>query len=110
MMWLQSRRRKRASAAAVPAVPVAPGNVGVYDTGGSIIVSWEDRSSDELGFRLYRNVDNEGYSLFQTLGPDETEFEDFEVQYESLYAYYLKAFNAVGDSAPSNEASLTFGT
>lgn len=111
--WLafsfQGRRRKRAAAHAAPTVPTAPGNLSAVDQSVSIRLTWQDRSSDETGFRLYRKVDSGSYGLFQTIGANVTSYVDGDVVEGSVYYYYVTAFNAVGESGGSNVASLSFG-
>jgi hypothetical protein len=66
-------------------------------------------SSDEQGFRVYRQVDSGGYSVLQTLPDGSAYAEDADVVLGHLYDYYVTSFNAVGESAPSNVATVPLG-
>jgi hypothetical protein len=107
-LWLQKRRRRRRRAVGQPAVPVAPGNLIADANGGVLVVlQWDDRSVDEQGFRIYRQVDGGGYGLWQTVGAGASGAEDPGVVSGHVYAYYVTAFNAAGESGPSNEVEVT---
>ena len=67
-------------------------------------------SGNELGFRLYRKVDAGAYGLYQTLGPNVVSYQDNSVIISHLYTYYVTAFNAVGESVPSNESGVVCGS
>src|SRR5947208_3053648 len=108
--YVQARRRKRALAHSVPTVPTAPGNLNASDDGVSIQLSWFDLSSNELGFNLYKRVDAGGYSFFRALGAGVTATSDFAASNGHVYRYYITAFNAVGESGPSNEVVWVFGS
>ena len=108
-VWLQERRRTRAVTHYPPAAPNAPSNL-VSSQGGSYIqLSWSDLSGDELGFRAYRNADGAGYVLWRTLGANVTNTQDGTVLTGHVYAYYVTAYNAIGESGPTNVVQETFG-
>jgi fibronectin type 3 domain-containing protein len=107
ILYLQSRRRNRA--AGQPSVPAAPTDLDAIDTGTLIYLSWVDHSSDETGFRIYRKVNGGSYSLYQSLAANTSDYEDTNVSVGNNYTYYVVAYNANGESAHSNEVSLTFG-
>ena len=106
-LWAQGRRRKRAAAA--PRGPLAPSNLTALDYGGYVQLNWTDRSMDELGFRVYRKEGSGSYGLWQTLGANVVQVQDSGVIIYETYAYYVVAYNAVGESAQSNEAVVTAG-
>ena len=109
-LWLEDRRRARAATHAGPAVPNAPANLNGSDQTPVIVLTWQDMSGDELGFRLYRKVDGGAYSLYQTLGPNVVSYQDEAVVSDHWYYYYITAYNAVGESAHSNEVSVLAGS
>jgi alpha-tubulin suppressor-like RCC1 family protein/subtilisin family serine protease len=89
-----------------PKPPVAPGNfVAIVADETLVELSWEDRSSDELYFRLERRVGTFGYSQIATIDPDTTTYSDYDVQQGGQYTYRLRAFGLGGDSDYSNEAT-----
>src|SRR5439155_8429233 len=106
-LWLQGRRRKRI--AAVPAVPVAPSSLDALDNGILVQLTWQDLSSNEQGFRVYRKVDGGSFGLWRTLGANIVTTQDTGVSVGHFYAYYVTAYNAVGESGPSNTVSFVFG-
>jgi hypothetical protein len=109
-LWLEDRRRARAATHVGPTVPNAPANLAAVDWGSFIKLDWQDNSGNELGFRLYRKVDAGAYGLYQTLGANVTTYQDSAVAFSHQYFYYVTAYNAVGESGPSNEVFLTFGS
>jgi hypothetical protein len=66
-------------------------------------------SSDEQGFHVYRNADFAGFVIWRILGPNVTSVQDTGVAVGHNYAYYVVAFNAVGESGPSNVVSEVYG-
>lgn len=109
-LWLEDRRRARATTHVGPTVPNTPVNLAASDYVTYIMVNWQDMSGNELGFRLYRKVDAGAYGLYQTLGPNVVSYQDNSVIISHLYTYYVTAFNAVGESAPSNESGVVCGS
>lgn len=110
-LHLQERRRKRAGTGTVlPAVPAAPTDLVAEDHAGAQVgLSWSDLAGDQQGFRVYRSVDGDGYGVWQTLDASSTWVDDADVFVGHLYSYYVVAFNAAGESAPSNVAQLVLG-
>src|SRR5882672_1980215 len=101
-VWLQGRRRTRALTHAPPAVPKAPSNLAASDGANYIQLAWSDLSGNELGFRVYRNADGAGYVLWRTLGVNVTNTQDATVVISHVYSYYVTAYNADGESDPTN--------
>ena len=84
-------------------VPSTPTNLSATTVSQSQInLSWSDNSSNENGFRLYR----EGL-LIQTLGAGETSFQNTGLSCGTGYNYYIVAFNDSGESGHSGTASAT---
>jgi hypothetical protein len=64
-----------------------PGNIHVY-------LKWADRSSDESGFRVYRDG-----SIIATLGANTIVYvDDFAGSISVIYTYFVSAFNASGEA------------
>jgi|GEM_PF-1067284 len=103
--WLADRRRERASA--VPSVPApnAPSNLSVSVEDGFFILIWQDNSSNEAGFRVYRKAFGEDYYILVEFPADWTSFGDFDVEYGVYYTWYVVAFGEGGESGRSNEVS-----
>jgi hypothetical protein len=108
-MWLQDRRRARAATHLGPTVPNAPANLTGADWGTYLQLDWQDMSGDETGFHLYRKVDAGAYALYQILFANVTTYQDHSVVIGTGYRYYVKAYNALGESGASNEVFFLFG-
>jgi subtilisin family serine protease len=71
----------------------------------SIELSWNDNSSNELGFQIERKKGSGGtYSQVATVGEDITSYTDTGLSKATTYYYRVRAYNAAGNSAYSNEA------
>jgi hypothetical protein len=62
-------------------------------------LSWEDTSQNEEGFRIYRVVGKDR-KIIAEVGPNVTQYVDRNAPPNSCYI--IPAFNAVGESSPSN--------
>jgi hypothetical protein len=100
-LFLQERREKRAGGS--PQVPAAPTNLVAGVNVTLVVLTWDGVSGDVLGLNIYRQTDGGGYGLWQSLDPGSTGTEDGDGVAGHSYNYYLTAFNAVGESAPSND-------
>lgn len=109
-LWLEDRRRARAATHVGPTPPSAPVNLNGVDSGTFIGLNWQDTSGVSPGFHVYRNADSAGYVLYQTIGPNVTTTQDSAVTSGHSYRYYVTAFNGVGESGPSNEVFIVFGS
>jgi len=73
-----------------------------------INLSWQDNSTNEDGFRIYRKTGQAGtYSQIATAGPGVTSFSDYGLSQGTTYYYEVSSFNATSESSYSNEASAT---
>ena len=71
-----------------------------------IDLSWTDNASNETGFKIERSRRvNTAFAQIDTVGQDVTSYIDTTVRKNTLYYYRVRATNASGDSAYSNEAS-----
>jgi Bacterial Ig domain len=74
-------------------------------------MSWTDNSTDESGFRIERKTGTEGaFSEIAVTGANLTSYVDDGLAPGTLYCYRVLAFNAIGTSAPSDEACATTTT
>ncbi len=72
------------------------GSAPSYD---KIDLTWNDNSSDELGFKLERRVAGESaYSQIAELAADTTSYTDSRVVGESAYDYRIRSYNEAADS------------
>jgi predicted esterase/fibronectin type 3 domain-containing protein len=73
-----------------------------------VILNWQDNSSNESAFRLYRSTGASGsFSVLTTLGKDTEQFVDATVQANTTYRYHVQAVSKGGASAVSNTTSTT---
>jgi len=70
-----------------PQPPAAPSNLKLTVSGQNVALTWQDNSSDEDGFNLYRNG-----SLLKTFSANATAYTDTGLQYSQNYCYALSAF------------------
>jgi hypothetical protein len=83
--------------------PNAPSNLNASAVSQSQInLTWADNSSNETGFRLFR----EGLHV-ATLGAGATTYQDTGLECGRGYNYYIVAYNDAGESGHSNTASAT---
>jgi len=61
--------------------------------GSSVQLSWYDNSSNESGFKIYRNS-----ALIATVGPSSTSYQDSNLSPATNYRYSVSAFNGYGES------------
>jgi hypothetical protein len=73
-------------------------------------LSWTDNSADETGFKIERKLGTGGtYAQIDTVGVNETTYSDTTTIGGPTYFYRIRAYNAEGDSSPSNEVAVTPG-
>src|SRR3990167_6100128 len=94
------------------AVPTAPSSCFAESTAPTTaVVYWTDNSSDEVGFKIERSLT--AGSSFAEVGQaanGETSFFDTGLTTATRYFYRVRAFNADGSSAASNESSVVTQT
>jgi len=91
---------------AAPNVPAAPSNLNASSPSTSEIdLSWSDNSSNELGFKIERQGNGVPYAQIATVGANVIFYADTAVATGAYYTYRVRAYNAAGDSAYSNESS-----
>jgi titin len=88
-------------------VPNPPSNlVATTISKNQIDLTWTDNSSNENGFRIERKVDVGGtYAQIDSVGPDVTSYSNMALFGNTPYYYRVRAYNANGNSAYSNEAN-----
>lgn len=91
-----------------PAEPTAPAGLSVtVDSESAISLAWSDESGTESGFKIERKADGGVYAHVGSVGTDAEAYTDRGVLDGTGYSYRVRAFNAGGDSDPSNEAGGT---
>lgn len=90
----------------LPGSPAAPEQLTAIPVAGNQIkLTWVDKSDNETGFKLERKSGSQGYTEIALLNANAVIYGDTEANDGQLYTYRIKAFNSVGSSAYSNEAS-----
>lgn len=88
--------------AATPACPAsppaAPTNLKLKGKRGKVEMDWNDNSTDEDGFRIYRGLSAGSLSLEATVGPNTTSYDDTGLANKTTYYYKVCSFNANGES------------
>ena len=99
---------KRSSPPVLPSAPVDLVAVAVGDC--QVILAWTECGAGGLGFRIERAVCNSPCTPFVEIGevgPHVAAFRDGSVNPGTTYSYRVHAWNASGDSSPSNVVEVT---
>ncbi len=100
-----------ASAMTEPEVPPAQpsGLTATAVSSSRIDVSWTDNSTDEWGFKIERCAGSSctNFGQIAVVGAGVSEYADTGLPASTSFTYRVRAYNAGGDSAYSNEASAT---
>ncbi len=90
-------------------VPPSPSNLAItYNSPGILQLSWNDNSSNETGFRLYKSSISEPQFDPIELSANTQQYVDQNITDGYTYHYYVVAYNLVGESNPSNSVSGTY--
>ena len=74
-------------------IPAKPENLKALSTQDSVTLTWEDKASNESGYRIYRdNV------LIFTTDENITAYTDENLSPDTLYTYEVRAYNSAGES------------
>ena len=92
-----------------PTAPAAPSNLQAAAASASQVnLSWKDNSTNETGFKIRRKTGANGtWAEIATVGENVTTYQNTGLNAGTAYFYSVLAYNSVGDSAASNEATAT---
>ncbi|MFC1755277.1 fibronectin type III domain-containing protein, partial [Thermoproteota archaeon] len=91
-----------------PLPPNAPSNLNATAVSSSQIdLTWDDNSNNEDGFKIERKIVGGVYSQIATVGANIENYPNTNLDPDTTYYYRVLAYNSVGDSGYSNEASAT---
>ena len=87
--------------------PAAPAEFTATAASSSTIrLSWQDKSTNEEGFKVFRKTVSGAYSLIKTLGADTITYLDRGLEPNTQYIYKVQAYNGAG-AKDSNEDSAS---
>jgi hypothetical protein len=88
---------------------VGPSNLTATVVSASQVgLSWQDNSSNELGFKIQRKIGADGtWSQIEITAANVVSYADMDLNANTTYFYRVQAYNNSGDSDFSNEASVT---
>ena len=96
-----------------PGTPEAPNAfTAVEEDAGKIETSWTAPSGTEeiTGYRVYRDhigTSGDSENVIATLGSDITSYADDNIAAESIYIYWVRAYNDTGESPNSRRETVT---
>ena len=84
--------------------PAAPSNLkaSIDDATHSVILSWQDNSTNELTFVIERSREGSSFSVIGALPANQTNLTDSAGLIGGLYSYRVRASNTAGHSDYSN--------
>lgn len=90
------------------ASPMTPDNlVAKVISSSQVNLQWQDKSTNEAGFKIERREDGGNFSVITTLGPNVISYEDKSVKNLINYTYRIYSFNSGSSSNTySNEANV----
>ncbi|MGE5415542.1 MAG: stalk domain-containing protein [Acidobacteriota bacterium] len=91
--------------------PTAPANLAATVNGTATNLTWEDRSSDEESFQIWRKVYDSDFINIANVGANATSYSDTGLTLGTDYTYRVRAANSTKGtfSIYSNEVIVTAG-
>ncbi len=90
-----------------PATPAAPSGLSASLMTNQPHLVWTDNSSDETEFVIERKIGAGAFAEVATETFNIEQYHDMSAVPATDYTYRVKARNAAGDSAPSNEFQIS---
>ncbi len=98
------------TAAATVTIPTTPTTLTAVYNSGSVRLQWFDNANNELGYTVERRTGSGAYAQIANLGVGAASYIDGSVATNTTYTYRVRAYNSAGNSAYSNEATVTTAT
>ncbi len=97
------------AATAIPVPPLAaPSNlIATANSANCAVLTWQDNTSNETGFKICRGKAHFAYSLIATVGANVKTYTDTGLEPGVKYYYAVYSYNASGNSLYSNETVIT---
>jgi hypothetical protein len=91
----------------IRSLPQTPGSLGVMKLEpGRVLLTWEDKSDNELGFKIERRTGAGNFSEISTVEKNIVQFVDVNLPLDTFYTYRIYAYNSAGKSfSYSNEVN-----
>lgn len=104
----QATQVKAPEQAGPPVAPKPPTNLtATSPTGTRVVLTWKDNANNEQGFEIERRTPTTSFkNIGNTIG-NLTTTDDLTVSPNNTYIYRMRAYNTVGTSPYSNEATVT---
>lgn len=92
-------------------VPAGPSPYPVTQiTSSSCLLSWEDRSSNELGFRIYQTTDNRNYIIADSVEANVTNKRLTGLSPDTEYWFNIRSYNSAGEAGQSYQYVRTLAS
>ncbi|MBI4978090.1 MAG: hypothetical protein HZC28_11440 [Spirochaetes bacterium] len=89
-------------------LPVMPSLVVITNTdGNTVIVSWNDMSTNETAFRIYRSTNGMNFVHAGSVAPNTVTFTNTNLFCDTRYYYSVSSTNAAGESMLSAPVSYS---
>jgi dienelactone hydrolase len=99
-----------ATTPAAPPTPVAPTELtAVQGVNNSISLTWNDNSSNETSFKVYRSTDGSVFASIASVIANGNAYTDVNTAPLTQYYYYVVGVNASGEGAKSNIVQVKAG-
>lgn len=93
---------------ATSSIPKAPSSlVATANSPFQITLTWTDNSNEEQGVRIERKTSTTDFAEIGTASANAISYADATVSADTAYTYRVRAYNVMGNSNYSNEASAT---
>ncbi|HEU4752174.1 MAG TPA: fibronectin type III domain-containing protein, partial [Armatimonadota bacterium] len=96
-----------ANATTLPLPPNAPTGLAFAFTETGVRLTWTDASNNETGFTIERKSGSGSFAPLASVAANVTQYSDNGLAAGTSYSYRVRAKNAGGDSAPSNEVTVS---
>lgn len=91
-----------------PPPPSTPSKLTATAVSSSQInLSWEDKATNETGYKIERKTINGSFSLVATIGANASSYSDNGLTKNTIYTYRIFPYNLTGNGGYSNEATDT---